>query len=158
MKYTILTTPLGEILLAGDERGLRHLRLPRGEAPAEPEPTWARDDIALAEAGRQLLAYLDGRRRSFSIALAPQGSVFQREVWAALLRIPYGQTCTYGTLAKRLGREGSARAVGAANGANPLPLIIPCHRVVSSRGMGGYSGGETFKRRLLRLENAAYAN
>ncbi|GAB2791526.1 methylated-DNA--[protein]-cysteine S-methyltransferase [Halomonas shantousis] len=158
MKYTILETELGNLLLAGNTHGLCHLRLPRGDVPVEPEADWERDDVYLSEACDQLLAYLGGRRRSFSVALAPQGSTFQKEVWAALLRIPYGQTCTYGALAKRLGREGAARAIGAANGANPLPLIIPCHRVVSSRGMGGYSGGASFKRRLLRLENAAFTS
>ncbi|QTF93576.1 methylated-DNA--[protein]-cysteine S-methyltransferase [Halomonas sp. BM-2019] len=152
MIYTRFASPLGEILLCGDDRGLRRLVL---DAEAEPDPEEGRrDDEALAEARGQLLAYLDGRRRGFSLALAPGGSDFQREVWSALLRIPWGETRTYGELARRLGREGAARAVGTANGANPLPILIPCHRVLAADGLGGYSGGQALKGRLLALEGS----
>nr|WP_163500781.1 methylated-DNA--[protein]-cysteine S-methyltransferase [Halomonas socia] len=154
MRYTQFASPFGEILLAGDRHGLAHLVLLDGEASLEIGDDWQRDDAGFAAARDQVLAYLDGRRRSFSLELAPHGSDFQRQVWAALLRIPYGETRTYGELAKRLGREGAARAIGAANGANPLPLLIPCHRVVAADGMGGYSGGEALKARLLVLESS----
>ncbi|MBD3894800.1 methylated-DNA--[protein]-cysteine S-methyltransferase [Halomonas sp. ML-15] len=153
MRYTQFASPFGEILLAGDQSGLAHLVLLDGEASLEIGDTWQRDDAAFDMAREQVLAYLDGRRRSFSLELAPQGSDFQRQVWAALLRIPYGETRTYGELARRLGREGAARAIGAANGANPLPLLIPCHRVVAADGLGSYSGGEALKARLLALES-----
>ena len=152
MIFTRFSSPLGELLLSADDRGLRELCL---VADARPDPEGARrDDDALAEARDQLLAYLAGRRRSFSLPLAPGGSDFQRQVWAALLRIPWGETLTYGELARRLGREGAARAVGTANGGNPLPILIPCHRVVAANGLGGYSGGLALKRRLLTLEGS----
>ncbi|MGJ7456467.1 methylated-DNA--[protein]-cysteine S-methyltransferase [Halomonas sp. RA08-2] len=152
MIFTRFASPLGEILLCAESEGLRQLTL---AAEGRPDPEAARqDDDALAEARDQLLAYLAGRRRSFNLALAPGGSDFQRQVWAALLRIPWGETRTYGELARRLGREGAARAIGTANGANPLPLLIPCHRVVAAGGLGGYSGGLALKRRLLELEGS----
>ena len=154
--FTRLDSPLGELLIEADERlGVTRLTLDAGELP-DPEGA-RRDDQALEEVCEQLLAYLAGRRRSFSLPLAPGGSEFQRQVWSALQRIPYGETCTYGELARRLGREGAARAIGAANGANPLPLLIPCHRVVAAGGLGGYSGGLELKRRLLALEHQASA-
>lgn len=150
MIFTRVSSPLGELLLQADAQGLRALRF---SADTLPDPEGARrDDEALAEARAQLLGYLAGRRRAFSLPLAPGGSDFQRQVWAALLRIPWGETRTYGELARRLGREGAARAVGAASGANPLPILIPCHRVVAADGLGGYSGGSALKRRLLALE------
>ncbi|MFN2331521.1 MAG: methylated-DNA--[protein]-cysteine S-methyltransferase [Halomonas sp.] len=152
MIFTRFASPLGEILLSADPVGLRQLIL-TAEELTDPEGG-RRDDKALIDAREQVLAYLDGRRRSFSLPLAPGGSDFQRQVWAALLRIPWGKTRTYGELARRLGREGAARAVGAANGANPLPLLIPCHRVVAVGGLGGYSGGLALKRRLLELEGS----
>ncbi|QJQ98171.1 methylated-DNA--[protein]-cysteine S-methyltransferase [Halomonas sp. PGE1] len=152
MIFTRFTSPLGEILLCAEPAGLCRLTL---AAEGEPDPEAARrDDDALAEARDQLLAYLEGRRHGFSLPLAPGGSDFQREVWSALLRIPWGETRTYGELARRLGREGAARAIGTANGANPLPLLIPCHRVVAADGLGGYSGGLALKRRLLELEGS----
>ncbi|MCG6657675.1 methylated-DNA--[protein]-cysteine S-methyltransferase [Halomonas campisalis] len=149
--FTRLDSPLGELLIEADEHlGVTRLTLDAGE---QPDPGDARrDDQVLEEVREQLLAYLAGRRRSFSLPLAPGGSEFQRQVWSALQRIPYGETRTYGELARRLGREGAARAIGAANGANPLPLLIPCHRVVAASGLGGYSGGLELKRRLLALE------
>ncbi|WP_404296133.1 methylated-DNA--[protein]-cysteine S-methyltransferase [Halomonas sp.] len=152
MIFTRFASPLGEILLCADPAGLRQLIL-TAEELTDPEGA-RRDDDALIDAREQVLAYLDGRRRSFSLPLAPGGSDFQRQVWAALLRIPWGETRTYGELARRLGREGAARAVGTANGANPLPLLIPCHRVVAASGLGGYSGGLALKRRLLEMEGS----
>ncbi|PXX98487.1 methylated-DNA--[protein]-cysteine S-methyltransferase [Halomonas sp. LBP4] len=153
MIFTRFASSVGEILLCGDGQGLRRLVLAAEETP---DPLEARrDEAALLDARKQLLAYLDGRRRHFSLTLAPGGSEFQRQVWAALLRIPYGETRTYGDLARRLGREGAARAIGTASGANPLPLLIPCHRVVAADGLGGYSGGPALKRRLLTLEGVA---
>ncbi|MDR5894137.1 methylated-DNA--[protein]-cysteine S-methyltransferase [Halomonas mongoliensis] len=152
MIFSRFASPLGEILLCARPEGLCQLTL---AAEGQPDPEGAgRDDAALVGARDQLLAYLAGRRRSFSLPLAPRGSDFQREVWSALLRIPWGETRTYGELARRLGREGAARAIGTANGANPLPILIPCHRVVAAGGLGGYSGGVERKRLLLALEGS----
>lgn len=116
---------------------------------------WGRDQEAtplLLEARRQIEAYLDGERRVFELPLAPRGSGYRQVVWAAVAAIPYGETRTYGAVAGVAG--GAARSVGGANGANPIPILIPCHRVVASAGLGGYSGGEGVetKRRLLLLE------
>lgn len=116
---------------------------------------WGRDQEAtplLLEARRQIEAYLDGKRRVFELPLAPRGSGYRQVVWAAVAAIPYGETRTYGAVAGVAG--GAARSVGGANGANPIPILIPCHRVVASAGLGGYSGGEGVetKRRLLLLE------
>ncbi len=152
MIFTRFDSPLGEILLCANDRGLTRLVLDAGAQPELEEGR--RDDEALLAARDQLLAYLEGRRRRFSLTLSPGGSDFQREVWSALLRIPWGETRTYGELARRLGREGAARAIGTANGANPLPLLIPCHRVVAASGLGGYSGGLALKRWLLELEGS----
>ncbi|WP_372611086.1 methylated-DNA--[protein]-cysteine S-methyltransferase [Halomonas sp.] len=152
MRFTRFAAPLGEILVCGNDQGLHRLVLAAEEAPDPLEGQ--RDDAAFDDVREQVLGYLAGRRRQFSLELAPGGSEFQRQVWAALVRIPYGETRTYGDLARRLGRDGAARAIGAANGANPLPLVIPCHRVVAADGLGGYSGGTALKRRLLVLEGS----
>jgi methylated-DNA-[protein]-cysteine S-methyltransferase len=109
-----------------------------------------------AEAARQLEAYFDGRLTEFELPLAPAGTPFQLAVWTELLRIPYGETMTYGELAERLGRPSAARAVGAANGRNPISIVVPCHRLVgASGGLTGYGGGVDRKRRLLDLERRA---
>ncbi|KAA0016142.1 methylated-DNA--[protein]-cysteine S-methyltransferase [Salinicola corii] len=152
MRYVQFLTDHGEMMLVGDEQGLRELRLPRSSRSGAPASTWQEDAGFFAQARAELEAYLAGRRRSFNVTLAPEGSDFQLQVWQGLLRIPYGKTSTYGEMAHRLGKDGAAQAIGGAVGANPLPLFIPCHRVVAARGMGGYSGGETLKRALLTLE------
>ena len=118
---------------------------------------WGRDQEPtplLLEARRQIEAYLDGERRAFELPLAPRGTGYRQRVWAALADIPYGQTRTYSEIAAVAG--GAARSVGGANGANPIPILIPCHRVVASAGLGGYSGGDGVetKRLLLRVEAA----
>ena len=100
----------------------------------------------------QLLEYFAGTRRDFSLPLSPSGTAFQRRVWDALCRIPNGETRTYGDLAHELQQPGAARAIGGANGRNPIALVVPCHRVVASNGLGGYTGGLDFKRALLRVE------
>ncbi|MFC3284651.1 methylated-DNA--[protein]-cysteine S-methyltransferase [Litchfieldella rifensis] len=154
MYYCRFPSPMGEILIAGQESGLSHLVFMEGDGALTVPDDWQRDDERFREARDQVLGYLEGRRHTFSLELAPQGSDFQRAVWAALLRIPYGETRTYGDLARRLGRDKAARAIGAASGANPLPLLIPCHRVVAVDSLGGYSGGQALKKRLLALEEA----
>lgn len=108
---------------------------------------------ALTRAVAELRGYLAGRRRGFSVALDPHGSPFEARVWAALLAIPYGETLTYGEVARRVGKPDATRAVAGACGRNPLPIVIPCHRVVARNGLGGFSAGLHRKERLLALEN-----
>jgi len=151
--WCVHDSPLGPLLLVADAAGAL-VRLRIGEAAPEAfvQPQWRRDEAALDEARRQIDEYFAGRRRHFTLALAPPGTAFRRQVWRALLDVPFGETVTYGQVARRIGKPGAARAVGQANGANPIPLIIPCHRVVAAQGIGGYTGGLEIKRRLLALE------
>jgi methylated-DNA-[protein]-cysteine S-methyltransferase len=151
MPYTTLTTPIGELLLTADDDGaLTAVDLPnrhRDTAGLE------RDDELLAGARRQLTEYFAGERTTFDLPLRPHGAPFQLRVWEALLRIPYGETASYGELARELGHPTAARAVGAANGRNPLAIVVPCHRVIGSDGtLTGYAGGLECKRALLDLE------
>ncbi len=112
-----------------------------------------RDDKAIAHVAKQVREYCDGKRKNFTLELAAEGTPFQHEVWDALVKIPYGETTSYGALAAKLGRSGSARAVGLANGSNPIGLIVPCHRVIGSDGsLTGYGGGLPMKRALLAHE------
>lgn len=150
MRRRLLSTPLGELTLLGDEVGLREIRFPGHEPPRS---RWVEDPEAHAAAVDQLREYFAGTRRSFDLQLTPRGTLFQMNVWAALLEIPYGATISYGALAAQLGTPGAARAVGLANGSNPLPIVIPCHRVIGADGsLTGYGGGLERKRFLLRLE------
>lgn len=144
---------LGEILLAGNETGLTQVSFQGGESPLSPAPDWQRDDAVWATAVTQLTAYFAGELQAFDLPLAPKGTPFQQKVWAYLQTIPYGRTTTYGTIAQELGNPKSTRAVGAANGRNPIAIIIPCHRVIGSDGkLTGYAGGLQIKEALLRLE------
>ncbi len=125
-----------------------------GRHPVVPGADWERDDEAFAELRRQLGEYFTGARREFDLPLAPRGSEFQVRVWDALREIPYGETESYGELAERIGHPGSARAVGAANGRNPIAVVVPCHRVIGSSGqLTGYAGGLERKRLLLDIES-----
>ena len=152
-KYTIMDSPVGPLLLVGGPEGLAEIRFtPEGQMPTV-DPAWERDPGALADAVGQLGEYFAGTRRDFTLALDPHGTPFQRAVWAALETIPYGATISYGTLARRIAKPKAVRAVGAANGQNPLPIVIPCHRVIGSDGsLTGYGGGLPIKRALLDLE------
>ena len=153
MKYTEMNSPIGPLYLAGDETGLRYIRFATGAPPAEPDSSWQRDEGALRTVVEQLEAYFAGELRDFDLELAPQGTAFQRQVWGALADIPYGETVSYGTIASRIGRPTAFRAVGAANGSNPLPIVLPCHRVIGSNGsLTGYGGGLQIKETLLALE------
>ena len=153
MFYTFISSPIGQLLLAGSENALTTIRLPVGGMPGAPAPNWRRDAGPFRCAARQLGEYFAGQRRRFDLPLAPSGTPFQREVLTALQRIPYGETRTYGELGRALGRPRAARAVGAANGRNPLPIAIPCHRVIGCDGsLTGFGGGLKAKRFLLNLE------
>jgi methylated-DNA-[protein]-cysteine S-methyltransferase len=156
--YTTMPSPVGELLLTGDDGCLTGLYMPSDRyvrhAAARPSPG-DRDDGALAGVRRQLEEYFTGERSSFELPVAPVGTPFQKDVWAELLRVGYGTTITYAELAARIGRPTAIRAAGAANGANPVSIVIPCHRVIGSNGsLTGYGGGLEAKRFLLDLECA----
>jgi methylated-DNA-[protein]-cysteine S-methyltransferase len=124
-----------------------------GRQPVQPDPHWHDDAEPLRETARQLRAYFAGELEAFDLALAPQGTLFQLAVWNRLCEIPYGETISYGELARRMGKPNASRAVGLANGANPIPIVIPCHRVIGSNGkLTGYGGGLPIKEKLLGLE------
>jgi methylated-DNA-[protein]-cysteine S-methyltransferase len=147
-------SPVGPLLLAADARALVRVHFQAGPHPLTPPAAWRRDSGRFADVARQLAEYFAGERREFSLPLAMAGSEFQRSVWRALMAIPYGETISYGELARRVGSV--ARAVGLANGANPLPIIVPCHRVIGADGsLTGFGGGLSVKRALLELEGAA---
>jgi methylated-DNA-[protein]-cysteine S-methyltransferase len=152
--YCHLPTPIGTLLLAGDDKGLRRISFQIGSHPAQPAQEWRRTEEPFREAIAQLEGYFAGELHRFDVAMAPEGTPFQREVWAALTGIPYGKTVSYGELARQVGRSTASRAVGAANGRNPIPIIIPCHRVIGADGsLTGFGGGLPIKRRLLELES-----
>lgn len=153
MHYTHVTTPIGPLLVAGDEVGLRCIGFPRGSGTRVPEPGWREDATPLREAVRQLAAYFHGELQEFTLDLAPVGTPFRLRVWDALREIPYGETRTYGDIARAIGQPAASRAVGGANHANPLPIVIPCHRVIGSTGkLTGFGGGLDTKATLLELE------
>ena len=153
--HAIISSPVGELTLVGHDDALTALYFPEHVRRPDQESFGPRDDDAFPQATAQLAEYFAGTRTMFDLELAPRGNGFQRKVWAQLTEIPYGQTRTYGQLAAALGDPGLARAVGAANGQNPLSIIVPCHRVVGSTGkLTGYAGGLQRKAFLLELETA----
>jgi len=158
MNYCYVDSPAGRLLIACDEDAIRRIEFPRDGRPAEPEAGWRHSESGLLrEAATQLSEYFSGRRAVFSIALHPDGTEFQKTVWRRLQEIPYGRTISYGELAKGVGNPKASRAVGAANGCNPIPIMIPCHRVIGSDGkLTGFGGGLPAKEALLSLE-ARYA-
>ncbi len=152
-RYCVMESPIGRLLLAGDESELRQVRFLDGPDPEGPEPDWIQDDAPFARAVLQLQEFFAGRRREFELPLSPRGTPFQEKVWAQLRQIPYGETITYGELARRVGDPRASRAVGLANGRNPLPVVIPCHRVIGANGqLTGFGGGLPIKEKLLALE------
>ncbi len=154
MYYRYHDSPLGPLLLAGDDEGLRLLHMAAAQ-PWELAENWQAATQQLDEVCRQLDQYFAGQRQQFQLRLAPAGTPFQREVWRALLEIPFGRTCSYADLALRIARPKAVRAVGTANGANPIAVVIPCHRVIGSNGtLTGYAGGLERKQLLLQLEGA----
>lgn len=155
-RFAWLDSPVGPLLAVERDGSLVGLHF-EGEGAPEPGEDWLEDPAAFAEVHRQLTEYFSGRRRSFDLELAPEGTEFQRRVWRALGDIPYGCTSGYGELAEAIGRPGAGRAVGAANGANPMPIVIPCHRVIAADGsLGGFGGGLDRKVLLLELEGATF--
>jgi methylated-DNA-[protein]-cysteine S-methyltransferase len=153
LAYSYVESPAGRLLLAGDERGVWLVMFECGRDAARPAEEWRESRAPLAEAMRQLEAYFRRELRVFDVPLHPVGTEFQLSVWNALPSIPYGSTTSYGELARRIGKPDAVRAVGAANGANPLSIILPCHRVIGGDGkLVGYGGGLPNKRMLLALE------
>ena len=153
MRYSFVPSPIGDLLLTGDGDALTSIFFPEGRTTATSDASWRRADGAFAEARAHLQAYFGGELTEFTLTLAPHGTPFQQRVWDALLKIRYGQTTTYGKLAAALGDPRATRAVGLANGRNPIPIVIPCHRVIGADGsLTGYGGGMPRKQWLLALE------
>lgn len=158
MYYTYLHSPIGLFLLAGNGETLSYTSFSSGHQQRRPQPDWREDAAPFKTAIEQFTAYFEGQPITFDLRLTPKGTSFQLEVWQALQEIPFGQTRSYGDIARWLGKPGASRAVGAANAANHLPIVIPCHRVIGADGgLTGFGGGLDTKRRLLELENASPA-
>ena len=155
--YTTMESPVGELLLVGHPSPggvtLTSVTMAGQRYAPEVRDGWRRDPAAFAEVIRQLTEYFVGQRSVFNLDLAPRGTEFQQRVWRALDSVRYGTTISYAELARRVGKPAAARAVGSANGRNPIGIIVPCHRVIAADGtLGGYGGGLERKRWLLRLE------
>ena len=163
LSVTELDSPIGRLRLAASEHGIVRLGLPLGGEHGF--SGWLREHLAdsvevptlpsLEQAAVEIDEYFEGRRKEFGVPLDLRGTAFQLEVWRALCQIPFGQTCTYAWVGRAVGSPDAARAVGSANASNPIPLLVPCHRVIAAGGkLGGYTGGLPVKRRLLALEGA----
>jgi methylated-DNA-[protein]-cysteine S-methyltransferase len=153
MNYSRMNSPIGPLTITADEQGLHSIEFGDG-GPASAGGKWSETGL-VHETIRQLHAYFGRKLFQFTIPLKPEGTPFQMEVWDELQKIPYGTVISYGELAKRIGNPKASRAVGAANGSNRIPIIIPCHRVIGSSGkMTGYAGGLAIKEALLQLEKS----
>jgi len=151
--YDFFDSPIGPLVVAIEDDAIAYLLLPKDGKPAHVAPEWHRSPAKLREAHAQLAAYFAGKLLAFDVPLAPRGTPFQRSVWNQLVQIPYGDTTSYIALARRLGNPNAMRAVGAANGANPIAIIVPCHRVIGHDGqLVGFGGGLPAKRWLLDHE------
>jgi len=154
MNYRYIDSPIGQLLLAGQSEELELIGFPNGKGKVTPEDGWHLDPGCFSSAASQLGEYFAGGRHEFDLQLAPRGTKFQLDVLQALTSIPYGETCTYQDIARKIGRPKAVRAVGAANGRNPLPIVIPCHRVIGANGsLTGFGGGLDVKEYLLELES-----
>ena len=159
VSYTTMKSPVGPLLLAGDERGLLRVSFGMvsvggGKRERFPKADWKENGAPFAELIWQLRAYFGGELKEFDVPLVLEGTEFQLQVWRTLRTIPYGETISYGDLAKRIGNPKAVRAVGLANGSNPIPIIVPCHRVIGSNGsLTGFGGGLANKKKLLALES-----
>lgn len=154
--WTRIASPIGALLASGTETGLRELQFATGRTATGPAPEWREEAPRFAALQAQITAYFAGELRRFDLPLAPEGTPFQHRVWALLREIPWGETRSYRDLAQALGMPGGAQAVGGANGRNPLPILVPCHRVIGSTGrLTGFAGGLDVKEQLLVLEGGA---
>ena len=155
--YSEMNSPLGTLLLTAEDGALTGMHFPGQKHDRPRQPGWRRadDEPVLARARAQLAEYFDGRRSKFDLPLAPRGTPFQQAVWQALLAVPFGATSTYGAIAAAIRRPKAVRAVGAAIGANPIGIVVPCHRIVGRDGsLTGYAGGLDRKAKLLALERS----
>lgn len=153
MIYTTMESPIGTLTIAGEGDTVHWLLFPDNRHEPKARPGWMFDAGAFPEARRQLAEYFAGKRRDFDLDIAPAGTPFQQTVWQRLTTIPYGQTWSYRQLAESVGNAKAVRAVGLANGRNPVPIVVPCHRVIGSDGsLTGFGGGLDTKRFLLELE------
>jgi methylated-DNA-[protein]-cysteine S-methyltransferase len=153
MYYCYFDTPIGELLLAGEADSLSMIGFPKGAMRRDPEADWIYNEAPFENVRSQLAEYFAGERKEFDLPLSLSGTEFQVLVLEALQQIPYGETTSYGAVAKQIGRPKAMRAVGAANGRNPIPIIVPCHRVIGTSGdLTGFGGGLDTKAALLRLE------
>jgi methylated-DNA-[protein]-cysteine S-methyltransferase len=153
IRFRVVDSPVGPLTIAGRNGRVSHLRMDDQRHPPGDREAWEHDPHGFADVAEQLAAYFAGDLTEFTVALDVTGTDFQRRVWAALRLIPYGETWSYGELARHLGNPGASRAVGLANGRNPVGIIVPCHRVVGADGsLTGYAGGVDRKRLLLQLE------
>ncbi len=153
MYYHIIESPIGPILLAGDEEGLKYVNIRKGKKKIEIPDDWVENKKFFEDISGQFEAYFAGRLKFFDVKLAPEGTEFQKSVWKALKEIPYGETRTYGEVAKIIGNPKASRAVGLANNRNPISIIVPCHRVIGANGkLTGYASGLDVKEFLLKLE------
>lgn len=156
IKCTTITSPIGRLLLVGNEQALHGLYMLDGPKPFALDPDWTEDATPFAVVIAQLREYFDGERTDFDVDVRLHGTPFQQQVWQALRDIPYGRTISYGELARRIEHPSAVRAVGLANGRNPVSVIVPCHRVIGANGtLTGYGGGVERKRLLLDLEASA---
>lgn len=152
--FTTIESPVGPLLLAGDSNALHSVSFESSKRAARPQAEWKQNGAAFTEVSLQLRAYFRGELKEFALPLAMEGTEFQLRVWNALRTIPYGETISYAQLASRIGNPKAVRAVGLANGSNPIPIIIPCHRVIGSDGsLTGFGGGLSTKQKLLDLES-----
>ena len=155
LRYHVMQSPIGDLLLGGDAEALHLVHFQGGVRPMKVPKDWKADPKPFKETVRQLNAYFSAKLKDFDLPLSPSGTDFQLKVWRTLQTIPYGETWSYGKLARRIQRPDAPRAVGAANGQNPIPVIIPCHRVIGADGsLTGFGGGLPIKQKLLSLEGA----
>ena len=153
--YDVVDAPIGRLIVASDGQAISGVWMANADPDDAEWESRRGADVVLGDARAELIAYFRGELRTFTVPLAPNGTDFQRRVWRSLTEIPYGTTISYAELARRVGNEAAVRAVGAANGRNPIPIIVPCHRVIGSDGsLTGFGGGLDRKRWLLQHENS----
>lgn len=158
MRYRYIDSPIGQLLLAGEGDAIEMIGFPEGKGIVTPQEDWVHAAKIYEDAERQLQEYFDGERQEFDLDLKPSGTPFQLSVLEALQKIPFGHTATYRDIAAAIGKPKAVRAVGAANGRNPLPIVIPCHRVIGADGsLTGFGGGLPAKSFLLNLESAGFS-
>lgn len=152
--YDILPSPLGNLLLVADDSGLKQILFEDQNLLENIKDNWIKESSKLKPVSDQLISYFNKERTAFNVKLSPKGTAFQQQIWNQLLKIPYGQTCSYQDIALAINKPSACRAIGMANSKNPIPIIIPCHRVIGKNGkLTGYAGGLETKAKLLAIEN-----